>query len=220
MYVTFSTIPGGLSGELVRGLAASALRRLRAQGGFTLVEMMVAAALSTVVVGATMSALETSQRTQARDTEWGLVLQEGRAGLARMVREIRQAYSIRSATENSLDFYATFGGVDYEIYYACNVSQAGTEYDRCVRLQAEVGKSLPALSTGQTIVRYVVNGTTADPGDPIFKEYSPNAIVPDLVTVKLVLPASGTLKLAGAKTLNHQIVLTDNAFIRDMNLGK
>jgi hypothetical protein len=182
--------------------------------------MLVAASLSTIVVGATMSALETSQRTQSRDTEWGLVIQEGRTGLARMIREIRQAYSIRSATENSLDFYASFGGVNYEIYYQCNVAQTGTEYDRCVRLQAEVGRSLPALSTGQTIVKYVVNGTAADPKDPIFKEYSPNAIVPDLVTVKLVLPASGTLKLAGAKTLTHQIVLTDNAYIRDMNLGK
>ncbi|HEX3693661.1 MAG TPA: prepilin-type N-terminal cleavage/methylation domain-containing protein [Solirubrobacteraceae bacterium] len=215
MYVTFSTTSSWLFRR-----AASLRLRLRGEGGFTLVEMLVAATLSTIVVGATMSALEVAQRTQARDTEWGLVLQEGRAGLGRMIREIRQAYSIRSATENSLDFYATFGGVDYEIYYACNVAQTGTEFNRCVRLQAEVGKSLPALSTGQTIVRYVVNGTSADPSDPIFKEYSPNAIVPDLVTVKLVLPASGTLKLAGAKTLTHQVVLTNNAYIRDMNLGK
>ncbi|MGH2878185.1 MAG: PilW family protein [Solirubrobacteraceae bacterium] len=193
--------------------------RWRSQSGFTLIETLVAAVLSTVVMSATVSALETSQHTQSRDTEWALVIQEGRTGLARMTREIRQAYSIRSATETSLDFYATFGGKDLEIFYDCSVAESGTEYYECVRLQTEVGKSLPALSTGTPIIKYVVNGTKADEKDPVFKEYSPNAIAPDLVTIKLVLPSSGTLKIAGAATLKHQIILTNNAYIRDMNLG-
>lgn len=194
---------------------------LRAQGGFTLIETIMAAALSTIVVGSAMSALELSQRTQSRDTEWAEVIQEGRTGLARMVREIRQAYSIRATSESSLDFYATFGGTDYEIEYACDVKEPDhPSYYECVRVQAEVGKTLPtpSASTGAAIIRYVLNGTEADEKDPIFKEFSPNAIAPDLVTIKLVLPAAGTLKLAGAKTLTHQVILTNNAYIRDMNL--
>jgi prepilin-type N-terminal cleavage/methylation domain-containing protein len=207
-----------ISRVIARG--AGRLRtRLTAQAGFTLIETIMAAALSTIVVGAAMGALEAGQNAQSRDAEWALVIQEGRAGLARMVREIRQAYSIRGATESSIDFYSTLGGKSLEIYYACNVSQPSTTYYECVRVQAEVGKSLPALSTGTPIIRYVLNGTSADEKDPIFKEYSPNAIAPDLVTVKLVLPSSGTLKLAWAKAHTHQIVLTNNAYIRDMNLG-
>ncbi len=177
----------------------------------------MAAALSTIVVGAAMSALETGQNAQSRDAEWAQVIEEGRGGLARMVREIRQAYSIRWDTPSELDFYATFAGKSYEIDYNCKEKQSGTEFEQCVRKQAEVGKSLP--STGAVIIKDVLNNTSADKEDPIFKEYSPNAIAPDLVTVKLVLPASGTLKLAGASTLKHQVILTDNAYIRDMNLG-
>ncbi len=145
----------------------------RSEAGFTLIEMLVAAALSTIVFAAVLSALETSQHTQSRDSEWALVVQEGRAGLARMVREVRQAYSIRGATESSLDFYATIGGKDLEIYYACNVAESGTSYYQCVRLQTEVGKSLPALSTGAPIIKYVLNGTSADEKDSIFKRILP-----------------------------------------------
>lgn len=191
----------------------------RADAGFTLIEVLVAAALSLIVFSATLAALGVSQNMQSRDSEWALVIQEGRAGLARMVREIRQAYSIRSATESSLDFYATIGGKDLEIYYGCDVTQPGTGYYECVRLQTEAGSPLPALSTGAPIIRDVLNGTAADEKDPIFREYSPNAIAPDLVTVKLALPASGTLNLGSAKGYSHQIVLTDNAYIRNMNLG-
>lgn len=197
-------------------------RRLREQRGFTLVETLVASTLSLVVVGSAMSALDIAQHTQSRDTEWALVIQEGRTGLARMMREIRQAYSIRSTSETSLDFYATFNGVDYEIEYACNVKEPDhPSYYECVRVSAEVGKTLPtpSSSTGQAIIKYVLNGTEADEKDPIFKEFSPNEIAPDLVTIKLVLPSAGTLKLAGAKTLQHQVILTNNAYIRDMNLG-
>lgn len=215
MFVAFRTIQR-------RCAAPQSLRvRLHSQSGFTLIETIMAAALSTIVVGSAMSALEVSQRTQSRDTEWAQVIQEGRTGLARMVREIRQAYSIRRTSETSIDFYATFGGVDYEIEYACNVKEPDHEsYYECVRVSANVGQTLPtpSASTGQAIIKYVLNGTTADASDPIFKEFSPNAIAPDLVTIKLVLPSAGTLKLAGAKTLTHQVILTNNAYIRDMNL--
>ncbi len=202
-----------------RGAWRTVLGRARSQAGFTLIELLIAASLSTLVMGLVFNVVETAQRAQLRDSEWALVIQEGRVGLTRMAREIRQAYSIRSATENSIDFYATIGGKNLEIYYNCNVSQTGTSYYECVRLQAEVGQSLPALSTATPIVKDVLNGTSADEKDAVFKEYSPDAIAPDLVTVKLVLPSSGTLKLAAAKGFAHQIVLTDNAYIRNMNLG-
>jgi prepilin-type N-terminal cleavage/methylation domain-containing protein len=195
--------------------------RLRAQDGFTLIEMTVASALGLLVTTAAFSALETGQRTQLRDSEWALVIQEGRTGVARMTSEIREAYSIRSDSSFAIDFYAAIGGKDYEINYNCEEKQTGTEFKQCVRKSAEVGKSLPAK--GQAIVKYVLNGTTADrpsgKEDPVFVEYTPSSVAPDLVTVKLVLPASGTLKLAGAKTHEHQIVLENGAYIRNTAIG-
>ncbi len=216
MYVTFRTILFRVARRLI-----SARRRLAAEAGFTLVEMTIASALGLVVTGAAFSALETAQRTQLRDSEWALVLQEGRAGVARMVGEMRDAYSIRSDSSFAIDFYAAIGGKDYEIDYNCEEKQTGTEFKECLRKSAEVGSALPA--TGQPIVKYVLNGTSADrpngQEDPVFVEYTPSSVAPDLVTVKLVLPSSGTLKLAGAKVHEHQIVLENGAYIRNTAVG-
>jgi prepilin-type N-terminal cleavage/methylation domain-containing protein len=216
----------------VKSVRTTALGRLRAQHGFTLIEVLVAAALSLIVFAAVLSALEASQHAESRDQEWALVIQEGRSGLARMAREMRQAYSIRSDSHSAIDFYATIGGKSYEIRYDCAEKEAGTEYDSCVRKAAEFvsGKapsSLPAK--GETVVRYVTNQASACEAELleatqkskecVFQEYTPNAITPDLVTIKVRLPASGTLKLADALAYKHHIVLENGAYIRDMALG-
>ncbi len=203
MIVTFRTIP--LVGRRLRA---------RSEAGFTLIETLVAAALSIVVLGAVVSALETSQRMQARDAEWALTVQEGRVGLSKMLGEIRQAYSLKATTANSIDFYATLGGVKQEVYYECDIVQSGSSYHECVRLAVEAGKSLPALSTGTPVLRNVLNPAS------VFS-YS-DALVPsasDIVTAKIELPAAGTLKLAGAAAYSHHIVLTNDAYIRNLNLG-
>jgi Tfp pilus assembly protein PilW len=184
------------------------------EAGFTLVEMIVAAALSIVVFGAVVSALETSQRVQNRDAEWALIVQEGKVGLSRMLGEIRQAYSLRGTTANSIDFYATLGGVKKEVYYECDVAQSGSSYHQCVRLAVEAGKALPALSSGVPVLKNLLNPSS------VFT-YS-NTSVPtasDVVTAKVELPAAGTLKLAGAAVYSHHIVLTNDAYIRNLNLG-
>ncbi|MGN6373359.1 MAG: prepilin-type N-terminal cleavage/methylation domain-containing protein [Solirubrobacteraceae bacterium] len=207
-------------------MAALRLPRLiRRQDGFTLLEALIAAALSTIVFSAVLSALDASQHAESRDQEWGLVLQEGRTGLALMTREMRQAYSIRSDSHDAIDFYATIGGKSYEISYNCLEKESGTEYNRCVRRAAQfkAGKAPSAeevaAAKGEAVIKYVLNGTAAEKSEVVFKEYTPNQIAPDLVTVKVILPASGTLKLADAAGYKHHIVLENGAYIRDMALG-
>ena len=187
---------------------------MRSQAGYTLMEALIVSVLTLVVVSATLSLLESGQRIQARDSEYALAIQEGRTGMARMTHEIRQAYSILGTTPNSIHFNATIGGVDEQIEYNCNEPQTGTSYLECIRKQATVGQSLP--STGSPIIKNVLNGTSAEK-ESIFVEYSPNAIAPDLVTVRVVLPAAGTL--THGEGLTHHIVLTTTAYIHDMNIG-
>ena len=189
-------------------------RALRCERGYTLIEALIVSVLTVVVVSATLSVLESGQRTQARDSEYALAIQEGRVGMARMTHEIRQAYSILGTTSSSIHFNATIGGVDEQIEYNCNEPQTGTSYLECVRKEAAVGAALP--STGSPIIKNVLNGTSAEK-ESIFVEYSPNAIAPDLVTVRVVLPASGTLK--AGEGLTHHLVLTTTAYIHDMNIG-
>jgi prepilin-type N-terminal cleavage/methylation domain-containing protein len=196
--------------RLVRRLFASG----RAQDGFTLVEVLVAASLSVVVLGAVLTTLETSQRVQSRDAEWALMVQEGRVGLSRMLGDIRQATSLKSTSSNSIEFYATLGGRKEEVLYECQVAQSGTSYYECVRLAWEAGATKPALSAAIPVIKNVLNPTA------VFT-YS-NTSVPtasDVVNTKIELPAAGTLKLASAANYSHHIVLSNDAYIRNLNLG-
>jgi prepilin-type N-terminal cleavage/methylation domain-containing protein len=185
-----------------------------AQDGFTLIEVLVSSVVALVVFGAILGVLESSQRVEARDTEWALTMQEGRAGLARMAREIRQASTTPAKAEASLIlFSATIGGTEWTIKYACNVTQTGTAFDQCVRYAAKKGEALP--STGAPIVSDVINGTAVF---KYFKQSSENATAPDYVTLKIELPANGTLKQAGSSGYSHNVVLEDAAFMRNLDL--
>lgn len=187
----------------------SRLPRPASEGGFTLIELLVSTVLGLVVFGAILGTLETSQQVQARDTEWALTLQEGRAGLARMAREIRQASKVEKAEAGTIEFLATIAGSVWQVKYECSVAQSGTSYDECVRFAAEVGKSLP--SSGTPITRDVINGTE------VFA-YSPSKASPTVVTLKIELPAKGTLKQAGSRGYSHNVVLENAAFMRNLEL--
>ncbi len=186
--------------------------RPSSEDGFTLIELLIAAALAIVVFGAILAMLESSQQVQARDTEWALTMQEDRAGLSHMTRDIRQAYKVEEAKPNAILFLATIGGKNWKIKYECNVSQSGTEYSQCVRLAAEEGKTLP--TTGTAFVKDVVNGTAVF---SYFKGTETNTTAPNVVTLKIELPAKGTLKQAGS-SYSHTVVLENAAFIRNLYL--
>jgi competence protein ComGC len=193
----------------VRAIAASAVRRgLRNDAGFTLVEMLVGCIVAVTVLSATFALLESSQQVQARDSEWALTLQEDRAGVARIMRDVRQATKVEEATTGAVKFLATIGGKEWEIKYECGVTQSGTTYTQCVRLVAEKGKALPG--TGPPVVKDVTNGAE------VFT-YSPSTAEPKMVTAKVKLPAAGTLKLSsGNRGLTHEAVLEDAAFMRNL----
>jgi hypothetical protein len=155
---------------------------------------------------------------QARDTEWALTMQEGRAGLARMAREIRQASEVKTHEGGTIEFLATIGGKEWKIKYECGVEQPGTTtYHECVRKAVE--KSTGTLpSTGAPIVLDVLNPTE------VFKYFkgatsteAPTEM--NVVTLKVELPAKGTLKQAGSSGYSHNVVLENAAFIRNCNIN-
>jgi type II secretory pathway pseudopilin PulG len=183
------------------------------EDGYTLIELLIASSMAIVVLGVTVVLLGTSQRVQARDTERALVMQEGRAGLARMAREIRQASNIEEAgaKASSIDFFATLGGTSLEIKFDCNVAQSGTTYTKCVRYAAEQGKALPG--TGTTIATDLLNGSK------VFEYFSGTTATttkPDVVTLKLELPSAGTLKQINKGGYKSALVLENAAFMRNL----
>jgi hypothetical protein len=203
---------GRVSTAAVAGWMVRPRRTLRAasqEAGVTLVEVLVASSVALILFTATMTLLESSTRIQARDTEWALTLEQDRAGLSRMIREIRAATKVEEAKASAIVFLAPIGGASWRIKYECVVVQAGTAYNECVRLAAEEGNALP--TTGLTVASAILNGSE------VFS-YSPSSSSPTLATVKLELPAQGTLKQAGGG-LKHTVVLEDAALMRNLYLG-
>ena len=186
--------------------------RLRENAGVTLIELVVAAAAAVIVLSATFALLESSQQVQARDSEWALALQEDRAGLARMVRDIRQATEVvepsTGAPASFITFLAIIGGTKWKIEYECAVSQPGSTYTECVRFAAEEGQSFPAK--GARIAVDITNGSSVFTYSPTTRKEA------RLVTAKIELPAKGTLKQAGSTGYSHKVVLEDAAFMRNL----
>jgi prepilin-type N-terminal cleavage/methylation domain-containing protein len=182
---------------------------LRAQDGFTLIELLVAIVVGITVLAAAFAMLVSGQQVQARDSEWALALQEDRVGLARMMRNIRQATKVQAseAKAGSFGFSATIGGTAWKVKYECGLAQSGTTYTGCQQLVAEEGKALPP--SGPVVAQDMTNGTE------VFT-YSPSSAEAKLVTVKIELPAKGTLKQAGSVGYGHKIVLEDGAFMRNL----
>jgi prepilin-type N-terminal cleavage/methylation domain-containing protein len=207
--------PGGERGGPGRGGAGCGR-----EDGFTLIELIVVLALTTVVVGAMLTALFTSQQVQAGDAEWAQVMQEGRAGLSRMTREIRQASKVETHEAGTIEFLATIGSTEWKIKYECDVEQPGTgtsKYHECVRKAVE--KSTGTLpSTGTPTVRDVLDPTE------VFKYFkgATETAEPEkmnVVTLRIALPASGTLKQANYHADEYKTVVLENAaYMRNCNI--
>ncbi len=190
------------------------LGRLAGERGTTLVELLIACVTGMIVFAAVLAMLESSQQVEARDTEWALSMQEGRAGLARLTREVRQASKVEKAETGAIEFLATIGGKEWKVKYECGVSQTGTTYYECVRMAVE-GKSGTLPSTGTIVVRNVLNPTAVF---EYFKGTEKNTAEPNVVTLKLELPAKGTLKQVNNKGYGQTIVLENAAYMRNLNL--
>src|SRR2546422_1028993 len=95
---------------------------LFAEQGLTMIELLIASVAAVTVLGATLGLMVSGLNGQTRDSEWSLALQEDRAGLARMVRDLRQATSIEEANAGSVVFLATIGGKSMKIKYECGVA--------------------------------------------------------------------------------------------------
>jgi Tfp pilus assembly protein PilW len=190
--------------------------RTFAQDGYTLVELLVTSLMAVVLLGGILTAFQVSQEVEARDTTWALTVQEGRAGLARMAYELRDAKKVAtspSPTASAITFFAPIGGKLWKIEYSCSVAQSGTTYDQCTRYAVEdsteeEAKALP--STGTPIVRDVLNGTS------VFA-YKPSSTAPTIATMTVELSAKGTLKQPGSSAYSKPIVLENAAFMRTLD---
>lgn len=159
-----------------------------AEGGFTLVELLVAAATLVVVLAATLAMIPVLLRTEPEISERAAQIQKARALIERFTRELRLASSVSSATPSAVTFVTYLrrtvcggppptdgsGAIQCQVSYTC----AG---GACVRREGPPGTALPA--DGQVLVDGLIS-------NDVFT-YLPSATRPESVTVTLSFPAEG-----------------------------
>jgi Tfp pilus assembly protein PilW len=182
----------------------------RSQAGFTLIEVLIVCLLTAVVVGAVATPMVVSAKNQKRSANYSYAQEQARAGLDMMVSQVRQATSILASTPNSIEMNVSLRGVALTVLYECDIPQTGTSYRECIRVQAAQGANLPSLTSGEVVIRNLINGTTAS---PVFTLY-PTSVSPYYMTATLSVPASG----GAAGGLTTSVVFSDGALMRNLNV--
>jgi type II secretory pathway pseudopilin PulG len=214
---------------------SAALRRLGHETGFMLPELLVAAAMLVFVIGAAMTALVGSMRSESTGRQFAQEIQDAQAGLARIMREVSQANRIVVATASTVRFVLP-GATDYVVQYQCDVPQPGTSFRQCTRVRAVLPPNsdpnsitMPAASSGAPIVQRVTNGTTVfayqapnqagtdSAGQPVDANGAP--IPPTYVDGKIAVPAAGTSAGTPLSQMSHTTVLSSGTYLRNADVG-
>lgn len=160
-------------------------KKITPESGFTLVELLLAMVLLTVVMTALAKVFTATGPVAGRDQSRAHAIMDAQVGLARMTRDLRQAQTINSATATAIDFNATIGGVTQRILYDCSTYESGTTYKQCVKETSTNLSVAPSASTGAPTITRLLNGSSA-----VF-DYSPSASAPTYVSVHVVVPRDG-----------------------------
>jgi Tfp pilus assembly protein PilW len=162
----------------------TALPALRREAGWTLVELLVVSVLGIIVLSVGLTLLNIAVRSEPRISERVAHIQEGRALIERLTRELRQSSGVVSATPSQLVFvtfvkHATCGGttsgtsIQCQVTYSCS---SGT----CSRTERN------ADGTGDGAPVQLVTGLSSDSAF----SYVPSPSAPEYVGVRLVFPAT------------------------------
>lgn len=176
-------------------------RRLGTHGGeagLTLVELLVAAAMSVVVVGAATTMLISAVRQQPELSQKAQAVSTARWQLERMTREVRNGVNVTESGSSSVSFVATVhhvtcGGavasaeaasIKCQISYACTATS-------CTRTEREVGASTggstTTIATGidsAEVFCYVPSAET----DPTVCGPAKSEVTPTYVGITLEVP--------------------------------
>lgn len=174
----------------------------RGEAGYTLVELLMAITIATIVLGAAVMVFTAGVRSQLRTTSQSAAVQQARTTMERMIRELRQSSGLASgttATASQLSFltyvHTTCSGAAATTATQCRVTytcSAGT----CTRRLANPDGTAPAAAV------QVVTGLSSS---SIFS-YTPSAAAPTLVTVTLPFPTQSG---------SNAITLSDGAALRN-----
>lgn len=169
--------------------------------GFSLIELLVAMTVLATVMLATLAVLDSSSRMARSDTDRASAIQEAQVGLDRMVRELRHARAVNSASPQVLDVMVLQRGVARRVVFDCSVAHPSTTGQRRCTRSADGGAAAVLVDRVRNIG--AVSGAFT---------YTPATGTPKHVTVRLGVAVDD------GRTGGHfrSLVLTDGTALRNV----
>jgi Tfp pilus assembly protein PilW len=187
----------------VRRLGDMAGRLRRSEGGYTLIELLVAGMMGMIVLGAGVTVFIGAVRSEPRASSKVSAIEQGRIAVERMTRELRQGFNVSGASGAGLSF------VTYVPQSSCGGSPVTDSKEPCrVIYQCAGGKCTRSVAkpdgSAPGAAVQVVGGLSST--NTVFS-YSPvePGVEPDYVGVTLSL----TTREGGP------VVVSDGAVLRN-----
>lgn len=209
------------------------MRKLRARGGFTLIEALVAMSMFIVVLLAVLVTADFSSRASNNEASRSEALSDETTGVARIALELRRTYQVLAPLNNSESSYMDVlvrlpvNGAK-RIFINCEYKEpsSGTykgAYNECVRYESAptgyTAGTAPSGVTPEVIVPRVLNQTTADTSDKVFKNLTTpsGGSEPAYGEISVDSPGNGGLSTSVYK---HQFTVRDSFFLHDLDYGQ
>jgi type II secretory pathway pseudopilin PulG len=184
------------------------LRRQGGEGGFTLVELLVAAAMGVVVMGAVASLLIGTLRSQPKISKESQNVSSARWMLERLTHELRNGIAVKEGTASMISFegyvrHGTCGGT--------TTLPAASEAIKC-RITWEC--STTACSRKETDPE-----TTTGVATQVFSGLSSDQVFTYVPSVANATYVKTTLQLPDPTSSGSPLVVSSGASLRNATLG-
>ena len=186
-------------------LRRAVLRGLRSEGGFTLAELLVAMMITLIAFAATLVLLQVALKAQPRISERGAAIQQGRAWIERLTRELRQGGTVTGSPGSSQLAFMT-----YVRHSSCGATATGNSIPCLVTYSCSAGTCSRTErnpnGSGTAPAQQMVTGLQSN---SVFT-YSPSSAAPQYVGVTLRFPATDN-----PGETEDAITLTDGVALRN-----
>lgn len=184
------------------------LRRQGGEGGYTLIELLVAAAMGVVVMGAVVSLVIATVRGQPKISEETQNVSSARWMLERLTHELRNGIAVKEGTASKISFegyvrHSTCGGatslpassaaIKCRITWECSTTA-------CSRMETD-----PEVTTG--VAR------------PVFSGLSSNQVFTYVPSVANATYVKATLQFPDPTDSGSPLVISSGASLRNATLG-
>jgi len=186
----------------------SRLRRQSGEGGFTLVELLVASAMGVVVMSAVASLVISTVRQQPKISKETQNVSSARWMLERLTHELRNGIAVKEGTASKISFE---GYVRHSVCGGATLLPTSSPAIKC-RITYE-------CSTSACTRKETVPASTTGLAKTVFTGLASNQIFTYVPSVANATYVKATLRLPDPTSAGSPLVISSGASLRNATLG-